>query len=527
MNKKNENPFKGTVIDAKHPHAQRDFTLDGVLFRATLNSTNAAGRLSRGTIAILDAQTGYLMQRDPDSKTHRFEDAIHRSLIVPLPNAGQRQEDIIWQTVERAARKLARENAARLRAEWHRTDSLGALTLHQALDVYMTDYLTDRTSSGKLRVTYQNRLMSLAACLSERQIKDIRRVDLKRFCEQHCAENRAAYIEELDRFLKDTAHRLGMRVPTDAAEKYLTSLAVGSSNAERKQMQRTAANADILPIRYEHKLDQMAWEHMGEPLWGATMLIKEGGLATEVICGLRIADIECTDNSEGKVFILYRRDGLASATQDYTFPLSPCGGMYIAKYIQLLRTQDDARSTEERYLFSSDMEGNIPLESTEVNAFIRKQLSGFLFGYAGQISLNEGLTISMGASLLRATREKHLREDCGLSGDSGALNFLLHRSMTNQVQANHYRAFTDETGREYLWRALQRDRHGLPEALEDAEKPKRVSRAARENYDELRFPPQELYGDMLLIVHLSGELKEGDKIEVIAQEGCFLDAGNP
>lgn len=32
---------------------------------------------------------------------------------------------------------------------------------------------------------------------------------------------------------------------------------------------------------------------------------------------------------------------------------------------------------------------------------------------------------------------------------------------------------------------------------------------------------------MLLIVHLSGELKEGDKIEVIAQEGCLLSVNEP
>lgn len=523
MNEKNKNPFKGIVIDAKYPHAQRDFALEGVTFRATLNSTNATGRLSRGTIAILDEQ-GYLMQRNPDSKTHRFEDAIQKSLIIPLPNAAQRQEDVIWQTVEQAARKLARENATRLRAEWRRTDSLGGLTLHQALDIYMTDYLADRTSRGKIRTAYQNRLMRMASFLSERQIKDIRRVDLKRFCEQHHAENGAAYIEELNGFLKDTAHRLEVRVPTDVPEKYLTDLASKDSDTERKRMQRAAANADVLPASYERKLDQMAWEHMGEPLWGAAMLIKEGGLATELVCGLRIADIEYTDDLEKKVFILYRRDDLASATQDYTFPLSPCGGAYIVKYIQLLRMQGDVRVMKERYLFSSDTEGNTPLASTAVNAFIRRQLSGFLFGYAGRIPLGADLSISMGAPLLRATREKHLREDCGLSGDSGALNFLLHRSMTNQVQANHYRAFTDETGREYLWRALRRDRHGLPEAAEDAERPKRMSRVGREDYDELRFPSRGADGDMLLIVHLSGELKAGDIIEVFAENGCFLES---
>ena len=132
----------------------------------------------------------------------------------------------------------------------------------------------------------------------------------------------------------------------------------------------------------------------------------------------------------------------------------------------------------------------------------------------------------MSSKLLVKTREVHLREVCGLSNDPGALTFMLHLSMGKQVQSDHYRAFTDPTGRDYLWRRLRLDRHGLPESMHKAQY-KRMSRVKGPDYDELRFPAPNDGRDMLITLRLATKgLNVGDAIEVIADEGCFLDVIN-
>ena len=87
-------------------------------------------------------------------------------------------------------------------------------------------------------------------------------------------------------------------------------------------------------------------------------------------------------------------------------------------------------------------------------------------------------------------------------------------------------AFTDPTGRDYLWRRLRLDRHGLPESVHKAQY-KRMSRVKGPDYDELRFPAPNDGRDMLITLRLATKgLNVGDAIEVIADEGCFLDVIN-
>jgi hypothetical protein len=172
-----------------------------------------------------------------------------------------------------------------------------------------------------------------------------------------------------------------------------------------------------------------------------------------------------------------------------------------------------------KYLFALDDLGDKPLEPAELTQFVRVQLGRYIFGYSGRAQL-DGQTISPGAKLLYATREKHIREDCRFGGDRGAISFLLHQALTNQVQADHYRCFTDQTGRRALHKRLSQTRHGLPPT-----KPRntRVSTRWCGEVCELRFPPktEEAGIDQLVTLAVEG-VSAGDVIEVLAREGCYL-----
>lgn len=123
--------------------------------------------------------------------------------------------------------------------------------------------------------------------------------------------------------------------------------------------------------------------------------------------------------------------------------------------------------------------------------------------------------------MLYATREKHLREDCRFDGDRGAISFLLHQALTGQVQADHYRCFTDETGRRFLYRHLSQTRHGLPPS---ETKHTRVSARQCGDVRELRFPPktEDVGIDEIITLTIEG-LQVGDVIEVRSAEGCYFE----
>ena len=287
------------------------------------------------------------------------------------------------------------------------------------------------------------------------------------------------------------------------------------------RQQRKVANCNVLPAQYEQKLDEGCWSNLGDPLWAAIVMVKEGGLTPKVVCALRNKDIVAFGPDEDEVYVSYRRDDLASYTHDYTFPLTPFGGRYITLWLQHLKNNMPTDRTDgEKYLFSADDHGNVPLNASELHKFIYCQLNRYIFGYAGRVKLG-ALMISPSVKLLHNTREKHIREDCRFGTDTGAINFLLHRSLVNQVQADHYRCFVDETGRRSLWLRLCQTRHGLPP---ETPRRTRMSTIQRNGMIELHFPAKitDPGRDKLITVSLEG-LIAGEVIVVKTRHGCYIN----
>ena len=95
MKRKND-PFAGIKITPRSGKQTITYNYQpGVKIRFTLNPTCAAGYLSRGTIGLLDPQTGHLLQTHTDSKSHRFSDVATLELYIPCPRQGETQEQVI------------------------------------------------------------------------------------------------------------------------------------------------------------------------------------------------------------------------------------------------------------------------------------------------------------------------------------------------------------------------------------------------------------------------------------------------
>ena len=61
------NPFRGVHLDTKNPHVEVIFeATPGIPVKVTFNLTpSQAGRLARGTVALIDPQTGISAAKRP------------------------------------------------------------------------------------------------------------------------------------------------------------------------------------------------------------------------------------------------------------------------------------------------------------------------------------------------------------------------------------------------------------------------------------------------------------------------------
>ena len=522
MKKKND-PFAGIKIT---PHSGKQTIIynyqPGVKIRVTLNATRTAGYLSRGTIGLLDPQTGHLLQIRTDSKSYRFSDAATLELYIPCPRQGETQEQVIRCTVLKRAADLIKKYRPSLDIGLRSGKSLGDMSLRTAIELYATDYVIDESSSVELRTTYYNQLKNMAAAFEDKILTDLTSGDFKRFCTSHPRKNGLEYVKRLYRFLATVARQEGVVCPAQKVLADYIRRQERDPKITNRRLQREAAVTDVLPAEYEAMLDSRCWEEMGDPMAALTVLLKESGLPTAEVCGLQWSDLRLDDNREC-VFVRCRRDDLTNYTHDYTFPLSPYGAAYINAWRDYLTQSCSAeRLADSTYVVSQDDAGQKAISPGELTNYIRSTVGAYTIGYAGRIKL-EGMASAMGVQLLRNTRGKHLVEDCGLRDDPGALAFLLHRSMTSQVQADSYRSFTDRTGRQYLFPKLRRDRHGCPPPTKENTHMSAVSLS--DGRQELRVPPvsgSNRQGDALTTLTLAN-VQPGDVIEAYAPDGCFMD----
>ena len=139
MKRKND-PFSGIKITPQS--GKQSFVFDyrpSIKIRFTLNPTTSAGYLARGTIGLLDPQTGHLLQTHTNSKERRFSDAATLELYVPYPRPGETQEQIIHRTVMKRTEDLLKRYRHVLNTSFREGKSLDEIRLSTAVELYAAD----------------------------------------------------------------------------------------------------------------------------------------------------------------------------------------------------------------------------------------------------------------------------------------------------------------------------------------------------------------------------------------------------
>lgn len=372
MKKKND-PFSGIKVTAQS--GKQKFTYDyrpGIKVQFTLNPSKSAGYLSRGTIGLLDPQTGHLLQTRTNSKERRFSDAATLELYIPYPRTGETQEQVIRRTVKKRTEDLIKKYRHALNMNLREGKSLEEMSLRTAVELYATDYVNDESGSSELRKTYYSQLRKLAAAFEGKKLKDLTSGDFRDFCDAHQRKNGLEYIKRLYSFLTTIAHREGVECPAKKKLEEYIRRQERNADTTNHRLQREAAATDVLPAEYEAVLDSRCWQELGQPMEALTVLLKESGLSAKEVCALQWGNLLLDDANLERVFVRYRRDDLASYTHNYTFPLSPYGALYVNAWRAYLAESCIAeRLSDTAYIVSQDRFGQRAFASSELITHIR------------------------------------------------------------------------------------------------------------------------------------------------------------
>ena len=500
-----------------------------------------------GTISLIDPATGHLMQITGDRRQefdkkrnekelapvtdrHAFQSAVKKELNIKHHDSENYTQEIKGEAVK-IAQSLINQYRDLIADRTLTGVALDKLPLGLIYDGFCNAYLDDRTKSSDMRSQYSRKIQRVADAVGEIPLGAWSLSMLQRLEKKYPEINRDS-INEVQGFLSYVAgHRRTANPAAACIQEYIDKKPKPKRNA--KKAQQDAANAVFLPERVEKVLEQEAWNHLGDPRYFAYIMVKESGLNVEDLCALKIDNIQFGPEEE-KAFIHLEKNYSNSATHDYTFPMIPSGTVYLRRYIDtLLDKSGEERIKSECYLISTDTQGKTQYSADEIKRikdFFNEIIKNQKVGYAALAGLTNLTKESKGTYLLRETYENRIMNIfCGegnLTSDGGAVTFMTHKSLINSVQSDHYRSFTDDTGKKYLYDSLTKDPRDPLRFLptEDA-KPYRRKSTKQLNKEQkiFTYPAKSGKGGQVMEVTLDG-LKPGDIITIEALHGILVKA---
>ena len=435
---------------------------DSVYYRVSINRQPTAARYTRrGTVTVLDPEIMKPL-KSSDGKCVRKEYNISNN------------EDGVWEKIIKdkiisVIISIHHQLSPTLKQKRVEEEDVRELCLKEALDLYGEGALEHRYRDDTYGKQYLNTLYRLSNRLGDLTLRKISKGDIKKLCASlapSTALNYLNYLCDFINYIEVEKHTSIGIIPiiTDAINKQRRAKKRGSGRSyEKKSM------TDVLPNEIELKINQMCAEHMmEEPMFIAVALLKGGGITVDDVINCRIGELERIKKKDELtiVFVELYKEYRGSATQNYTFPIFPLEAHLIDEYITKMGENNPERIQADRFLVSADDKGLQRVDRKDVIMFCRNLLLeiGHQIDYYSMMK-GQDLSSDRGVKMLRATYSYRLEKyaDISLQTDAGAYTFMRHDNLAPYVQADHYRGFTGEYGRQFLTDHSQRDRRGIPE----------------------------------------------------------------
>lgn len=494
--------------------------------------------LARGSVSLVDPRTGSVMKvrkrkrkgkeplaadaEKPEEETGLgidegsaekkkvFEDA---RISV---NMNSLEPEAIRSEIAKKAKKLYNRNILQIRDSAEKAVPIADMSFALAVKVYEQSYLHRKVFSDDRRHTYQLFLAKNCECLPNKAIASISLNDVKEACRK-IGDNWREYIKEAEKFLD---YIFAMKRNSDCKNVFTEYLSRNPTEDKKaaSRYRKAAANSDVLSESEERTLNQLILSDIGNGVLVGIALVKETCFSAKVVCGLKWNSVKTIENHPNAVLVSYRMDEIAGATHDYTFPVVGFGVKVLQERRTYLKGKGfSEKQIEEMYIASKADEPKEKLDDKVLTETSRNVLHNAGVGYAVLAGLRE-YQVGAGIALLQQTYRDRLETACGLIRDKAAVKFLMHRSLNNMLQANHYRAMTDETARYYFLTALERNKR-----CEDVIKRKRtIARQKIEGGEVITAMPENSKYRSRATFRL--RLKPGQMVTVRTAHGCRVEA---
>ena len=446
----------------------------------------------RGTVSLLDPETGGVLKvrkrgnaandGGKDNSSAMGADGLKvREEVEPTEGkmktsfkdarvafqTDSQDPDAIRKMIAEKARGLYNQNVLQILESAEKAIPVSEMSFALAVSLFKPAYLQARSKSEPMRHTYDLRLTKVCDLLSPKPVSKLSLNMVKELCEKIGTHWRE-YVQEAELFL-DFAFRT--KRDSDTFNVFREYLKRNPTEAKKKalSLQRETANSDILSTKEELALNQKILSEIENGVLIGITLVKEACFSASEACELMWSDVLLVENSPNALRIRYRRDEIAGATHDYSFPLVGFGVEVLRRRRAWLQEQGFSEAKiSKMYVASAEKDPKVKLEAKALTGKCRDVLKKAGIGYAAFARLKEYQKGS-GITLLQQTFRYRLETVCGLSEDQAIVRFMMHESLANMLQANHYRCFTDETALDYMLTALERDKR-----FEDEVKPART-----------------------------------------------------
>ena len=148
-------------------------------------------------------------------------------------------------------------------------------------------------------------------------------------------------------------------------------------------LQRVTANSDILSTDEERALNQEILSGIESGVLMGVALVKEACFSASTACELMWRDVIFVENSSNALRIRYRRDEIAGATHDYSFPLVGFGAEVLRRRRAWLKEQGFSETKiSKMYVASDEEDPKVKLKSKALTEACRNILRNAGVGYA-------------------------------------------------------------------------------------------------------------------------------------------------
>lgn len=533
--------FHGDMEWNKDGHMSGTYDLgDGIIAKYSVSQQKSIARYCvRGTVSLLDPETGGVLKVKTRGNAAKGEGKDSSSLGADSPEVKGMDEpgegkkkavikdarlsiqmdshdpETIRKTIAVKARSLYNQNILQILESAEKAIPVSEMSFALAVSVFKSVYLQDRSKSEPMRHSYDLRLTKVCDLLSAKPISKLSLNMVKEVCEKIGTRWRE-YIQEAESFL-DFIFR--MKRDSDNYNVFGEYLKRNPTEDKKnaRYLQRVAANSDILSTDEERALNQEILSGIENGVLIGVALVKEACFSASKACELMWNDILFVENSPNALRIRYRRDEIAGATHDYSFPLVGFGAEVLQRRRVWLQEQGFSEAKiSEMYVASDEKDPKVRLEPKVLTEACRNILRNAGVGYAVLAGLKE-YQKGAGITLLHQTYRYRIETVCGLSEDQAIVRFMMHESLVNMLQANHYRCLTDETAWNYLLTALERDKR-----FEDEVKPARpIKRQKIDSGEQITALAENSKRRNRATFCM--RLKPGETAKVYAAHGCRVE----